>query len=184
MCNIEKNVVARFQSKIAMPTLIRNVAGHNWGWFSQEDQRMHLQTVEAEARSGPNKAKIWLESKGKRIFELATGDISGPDLKRLKAKVDSERSILEAKWISLMIHHEWIKAELEGHIVVVTAYPNTHNKFSRKLDLKKFYPGCYPNWNKYPPIVDFDDNGMLRIGNDKNPDYRDSIALEDYLFVG
>ena len=87
MDEITKNVAARFQDKEAMATLIHNVAGHDWGWFSREDQRMHLQTVESGARVGPNKARVWLENKGQRIFELATGDISGPDLKRLKAKV-------------------------------------------------------------------------------------------------
>ena len=180
MGDIEKNVVARFQDRIAMPTLIRNVAGHDWGWFSREDQRMHLQTVEEEARSGPGKTKVWLENKGKRTFELATGKISGPDLKRLKAKVDSERSVLEAKWISLMVLQGWIKAELKAPIIVITAYPNTHNKFTRELDLRKLQPGA-SNWDSY--IVDFDDHGMLRFGDEPNPDYRDNVPLEDYLFV-
>jgi hypothetical protein len=142
---------------------------------------MHLQAVEEEARSGPNKAKVWLETKGKRIFELATGTLSGPDLKRLKAKVDSERPVLEARWISLMVLQGWIKAELKTPIIVITAYPNTHNKFTRELDLRKLQPGL-SNWDDY--IVDFDDHGMLRFGTEPNPDYRDNVPLEHYLFVG
>jgi hypothetical protein len=35
------------------------------GWFSREDQRMHLQTVESAARSAPNTAKAWLENRGR-----------------------------------------------------------------------------------------------------------------------
>jgi hypothetical protein len=145
-----------------------------------QDQRMHLQTVESGARFGPNKAKVWLENKGKRIFELATGGISGPDLKRLKAKVDSERSILEARWVNFMVLQGWIIAEVRTPIIVVTAYPNNHNKFTRELDLRKLQPHA-SNWNNY--VVDFDDHGMLRFGNELNPDYRDNVPLEDFLFI-
>lgn len=181
MDEITKNVAARFQDKEAMATLIHNVAGHDWGWFSREDQRMHLQTVESGARVGPNKARVWLENKGQRIFELATGDISGPDLKRLKAKVDSERKDLESRWVTFMVLQGWITAELRAPIIVVTAYPNTHNKFTRELDLRKLQAHA-PNWDDY--IVDFDDHGMLRFGNESNPDHRDNVPLEDFLFVG
>jgi hypothetical protein len=180
MDEVTKNVVARFQDKEAMATLIHNVAGHDWGWFSREDQRMHLQTVESGARIGPKKAKVWLENKGKRIFELAMGTLSGPDLKRLKAKIDSERKVLESRWVAFMVLQGWIKAELRTPIIVVTAYPNTHNKFTRELDLRKLQPGV-SNWDTY--IVDFDDHGMLRFGNEPNPDHRDNIPLEDFLFV-
>lgn len=177
---LSKKLARVFQDREAMATLIYNVAGHDWGWFSREDQRIHLQTVESGARSGPNKAKVWLENKGQRIFELATGNISGPDLKRLKAKVDSERKDLESRWVTFMVLQGWVTAELRAPIIVVTAYTNTHNKFSRELDLRKLQSGI-SNWNNY--IVDFDGHGMLRFGNESNPDHRDNVPLEDFLFV-
>jgi hypothetical protein len=56
-----------------------------------------------------------------------------------------------------------------------------HNKFTRELDLRKLQPGV-SNWDPY--IVDFDNgNGMLRFGDEPNPDHRDSIPLVGYLFV-
>jgi hypothetical protein len=106
---LAKKLSRDFQDKTSMATLIHNVAGHDWGWFSREDQRLHLQTVEGGARVGPDKVRVWLENKGKRVFELATGSLSGPDLRRLKAKVDSERPILEAKRIG-----RCVAASLQG----------------------------------------------------------------------
>ena len=179
---LSKKLARDFQDREAMAKLLHNVAGHDWGWFSREDQRMHLQTVEDGALYGPNKVKVWLETKGKRVFELATGTISSPDLKRLRAKVEAEREDLESRWITFMVKHGWITVELKTPIIVVTAYPNTHNKFIRELDLRKLQPGL-ANWDNY--IVDFDkDNGMLRFGTESNPDHRDSIPLVGYLFVG
>ena len=143
---------------------------------------MHLQTVEDGALYGSKKVKVWLETKGKRVFELATGNLSSPDLKRLKAKVESERENLESRWITFMVKHDWITAELRTPIIVVTAYPNTHNKFTRELDLRNLQPGV-KSWDK-PMIIDFDDgNGMLRFGTEPNPDHRDSIPLVGYLFI-
>lgn len=178
---LSKKLARDFQDREAMATLIHNVAGHDWGWFSREDQRMHLQTVESGARSGPNKSKVWLENKGQRVFELVTGTLLGSDFKRLKAKVDSERKDLESRWVTFMVLQGWVTAELRTPIIVVTAYPNTHNKFTRELDLRNLQPQA-SNWDNY--IVDFDDHGMLRFGNEPNPDYRDNVPLEDFLFIG
>jgi len=32
-----------------MPAILRDVpSGHKWGWYSREDQRMHLQSVDGK----------------------------------------------------------------------------------------------------------------------------------------
>jgi hypothetical protein len=50
--------------------ILRNVpAGYHWGWYSREDQRMHLQTVDSKHS---NQYKVWLERDGKRAFEPET----------------------------------------------------------------------------------------------------------------
>ena len=65
----------------AMPVILRNVpAGYNWGWYSREDPRMHLQVVD-DAHKGLG-YRVWLEARGKRVFE-PEGDIPAKVLKKL-----------------------------------------------------------------------------------------------------
>ena len=35
--------------RLGMAKVLRNVANQDWGWFSREDERMHLQTIGAKA---------------------------------------------------------------------------------------------------------------------------------------
>jgi hypothetical protein len=171
--------------KKAMAVLIRNVAGHNWGWFSREDERMHVQTVDTASMVGPAKAKAWLETRGRRTFEpTVMGATSPKDWKKLEAQVRVERDVLERRWIHFMVENGWIKATLKGSIITVTAYPGTHNSFTRTIDLRPTFPGAYPHWDTNPPIVDFDrENGMLRVGRQANPDYRNHLDMGEFLFV-
>ena len=49
--------------------------GYSWGWYSREDPRMHLQTVDSKHM---NEYKVWLENKGKLRFEPHTiGRLAG-----------------------------------------------------------------------------------------------------------
>ena len=181
-----KRVLARF--KEAMAVVLRNVADHNWGWFSREDQRMHLQTVEDDAREGPKKVRVWLENKGKRTFEGVTGNISGAALKKLKTRVGEDRDQIEDKWIVFMIGNGWLTAKLKGRIVTLTAYPGTHNTFTREIDLSREFPGAYPDneqsWDRVPVYVDIDrEHCALAVGTAKKTDDRNHIHLVDVLFV-
>lgn len=165
-----------------MAVLLRNVAKHNWGWFSREDPRMHLQTVEDGSRNSPNKVKVWLESKGKRTFELAEGRISSQDMKRLKEKVDLEREALEDQWVLFMFQNGWLKFHLEGPTLTIIAYPGSHNSYTRKVDLGKEYPGV--SWDTSPMYVDLDPTscGLLAVGPQKDMDYRIHIPLSSVLW--
>ena len=116
----------------AMTVVLRNVPpGYNWGWYSREDQRMHLQTVDREHR---NQYKVWLEKKGSRVFEPA-GQIPARVLKSLKAEVASKRRHIEGRWGSFMIRNVWLQLHVALPLVSITAYPNTPNKFTRIIDL-------------------------------------------------
>ena len=181
-----RRVANRFQ-KTAMAVVLRDVAHHNWGWFSNEDQRMHIQTVDSDARNGPSRIKVWLETKGQRGFNLGEGTLPGADIRKLKSKVDAERGTIEAKWIHFMIQNDWISAVLKGSTITVTAYPKSHNKFHREIDLRLRYPGAYKgpgSWDDLPPQVTFDrENGLLVVGREKNVDDRSHIDLGEFLFV-
>jgi len=183
---ITPRVVAKFKERNAMAVVLRNVADHNWGWFSREDERMHLQTVDEGARTGPNKAKVWLEDRGKRVCVAAEGKLSGADLKKLQAKVNAERPNIESRWINFMIKNRWLKAELEGSKVKLTAYPASHNKYTREIDLREEFPGAYDgprSWDLDPPKIDLDEeHAALAVGREAALDDREHIDLTKWIF--
>lgn len=188
MPSIPERVATRHIEWTAMAVLLRNVADHDWGFFSREDQRMHLQTVEDGARTGSKNVKVWLENRGKRIFERATGKLAGKGLETLERKVNAERPVLESRWVTFMIRNDWLTAKLVGSILTLTAYPRSHNSFTRDIDLRRLYPGAYrgneASWNVHPPLIDFDDTtGLLAIGPEKTLDAREHIDPSEYLFV-
>src|SRR5437763_692714 len=65
---------------------------YDWGWFSREDQRMHLQVF--DRKHIDLHYKVWLENKGRRGFEPEPG-IPSKVLKRLEAKVHERRGYVE-----------------------------------------------------------------------------------------
>jgi hypothetical protein len=187
MEDITKKVAARFQEKTAMAVILRNVVNHNWGWFSREDQRMHLQTVDEGSLKGPSEVKVWLENKGKRIFELSTGKLSGSDLKKLKAKVEADRAQIEIQWTIFMISNQWLRAEISGSLVTLTAYHQSHNRFIRLLELRKEFPGAYydgaGSWDRNEVFVDLDpEHCALAVGTEKRMDDRNHFRLDKLLW--
>jgi hypothetical protein len=114
-----------------MAVVLRNIPkGHDWGWFSREDPRMHLQTVDEEHR---NLYKVWLEEKGARAFQPAAA-IPAKVLKALQAEFERRRASVEAKWVNLMIKQGWLTLAVQGGIIVLTAYPRT-SRFERTIEL-------------------------------------------------
>lgn len=185
---VTHRVVQKFKEKTAMAVVIRNIADHDWGWFSREDERMHLQTVEEGARSGPKRAKVWLEDRGKRICTLDDGKVSGSDLRKLWAKIKAERANIESRWIHFMIQNGWLKAELAGSVVTLTAYPKSHNKFTRTIDLREEFPGAYSDrvvepWDEHPPKIALDGkHAALAVGREVALDDRSHIDLTKWIF--
>jgi len=171
-----------------MAVVLPNVAQHDWGWFSREDERLHIQTVDSGARSGPGKVKFWLEDRGVRTFVGAVGKIPSKDRKRLAAKVQANRARIEDRWVVFMLSNGWLAVSISGSTLTLTAYPKSHNRYSRTLNLVDTYPGAYQglnNWHQTPPSVDFDmARGLLAIGPSDNPDDRNHIEIAEVLFKG
>jgi hypothetical protein len=118
--------------RLVMPVILRDIPpGYHWGWYSREDQRMHLQTVD---RKHQNEYKVWLEEHGKRVIQ-PVADIPAKVLKRLQAEIAKRRVAIEAEWVHLMIELGWLKLHVDGTQVTLTVYPNSPNQFERTLDL-------------------------------------------------
>src|SRR5208337_3051637 len=76
------------RSLAEMAVILRDVPpGYNWGWFSREDPRMHLQTLD---RKNFGLHKVWLEQKGKRVV-LPEGTVPARVLKVLTAEIRRKR---------------------------------------------------------------------------------------------
>lgn len=184
---LSDRVAARHLEKTGMAVLVRTVASHNWGWFSTEDGRMHIQTVDRGFLHKPTRIKFWLEQQGKRIFAWAEGKISAPETKALKAAVRANRANLEVEWVAFMLQNRWLEARLRGSIVTLVAYPG-HNTFTRDIDLRQICPGCYEpdnedGWDARPPELRWDhEHGMLQVGRKSNRDHWRHIDVSRYLF--
>jgi len=156
-----KKIVGRHLSRVAMPTLFMAL-GFNWGWFSREDERMHIQVVgrQPEADLG-----FWLETRGTKVFEPrneVTRKLTSKDKGEILAKLRQERVHVEEEWASLMIQKDWISARLDGTDLKVVAYPGTPGSFKRIVDLRKEFPGIYVKGNG-PPV----DSEGIRFDSDK-----------------
>src|SRR5207248_1477031 len=105
--------------------------GYDWGCYSREDPRMHLQTVDRQHR---NLYKIWLEVRGRRTIELAT-KIKSDVLKEIRSAIRQQRQTVEDHWVEFMIHQRWLQAHLAVPRVTLVGYPDTPNRFTRTVDL-------------------------------------------------
>ncbi len=171
-----------------MSVILRNVPkGYSWGWFSREDSRMHLQTVD---RKYFNLYKVWLEKKGKRVFEPA-GPIPSVILKKLEAEVKSKRLHLEGRWTNLMIEKSWLVMRMRGTLVTLIAYPDVAgSRFTRTVDLAEYLPGIYhPDsqmWPKTPvkpeEVVLSRELPAIEIWPEKDESLRHHILLPPILW--
>jgi hypothetical protein len=113
-----------------MPVVIRGVPpGHNWGWYSREDPRLHLQTLDET-----HHYKIWLEDRGRRTFE-PVHKIPAKVLKSLRKEVGDKRQWIEDRWVRLMLAQGWLDLHVALPQVTLIAYPKTPNRFARSIDL-------------------------------------------------
>jgi hypothetical protein len=130
-------VAHRYREKVGMAVVLQGVPGKlDWGWFSRDDPRMALQTVNDENLKGDSAYKVWLEKDGARIFE-PVGVVPAKVLKVLRTTVHARRGSIEAQWASYMISKRWLKVDLDasGKSATLTAYPNYPNRFQRTVDL-------------------------------------------------
>lgn len=129
-----KAVALARKPRSATPIVVRNVPkGHNWGWYSREDPRVHLQIVDE-----PPHHKVWLEARGKRVFE-PVGNIPSKLLKPLHAYVQEHRQAIEGMWVRFMLDKRWLTLHVDRPKVTLVAYPNTPNTFRRVIDLTSWF---------------------------------------------
>lgn len=163
-----------------MAVILRDVpTGFNWGWFSREDQRMHLQTLDSK---NFGRYKVWLERKGKRVIE-PDGPLPAKVLKKLEIEIQRLRRHIEGRWTNFMIRHDWIRLHVALPEVVLTAYPDTPNKITRKVDLSQWFsPETY---RKIRPDDVFLNQELpaLSVFKDQPEDLRDDFYLPEILWV-
>lgn len=133
-----------------MVVILRRVPkGYDWGWFSREDPRMHLQTVDEQHRKRP--FKVWLEEKGRRICEPA-GEIPGKVLGKLREEVARDRYAIEDSWTVFMLKNNWLDLSLRGSLITLTAYPQfPGSRFTRSVDLADYLRGIYDPHSQLSP---------------------------------
>lgn|SRR5262249_8762447 len=119
-----------------MSVILRDIPpGYNWGWFSREDPRMHLQTVDRVHR---NEHKVWLERKGARVIE-PIGPIPAKVLKRLGSEIRKRRRHIDGRWAGFMIENNWLQIHAALPEVTLIAYPGLPGKFTRKVNLEDWF---------------------------------------------
>src|SRR5438105_15855178 len=88
------------QARTRMPIIVADPPpGYDWGWYSREDPRMHLQTVDRQHR---NLYKVWLETRGRRAIEPSTR-IKADVLRGIRAAIRRDRQTIEDHWVEFMI---------------------------------------------------------------------------------
>ncbi len=172
-----------------MTVILRNVPKrYNWGWYSREDPRMHLQVVDRE--HAPLGYKVWLEEKGTRICQ-PTVPIPASIFKTLEAQIQSKRELIEDRWTRFMIEKNWLSHTLSGSVITLTAYPAAPgSRFQRTVDLADILPGLYdPDsqvWPKKPvkadEVVLSAEMNALEIWPQKHESYRHHIYLPPSLW--
>jgi hypothetical protein len=147
-----------------MTVILRGVPkGFDWGWYSREDPRMHLQIVDSK---NLDRYKVWLEKSGKRVFE-SVGKIPSKTLKGLEAEVKALRRHIEGRWTNLMIENGWLRFSMRGRNVTLTAYPAFPGaRFTRTFDIADYFPARY------------DPTSQIK---DKTPIKPDDLVLNDQM---
>lgn len=70
---------------------LAGVGGFDWGFYSNEDPRMHVQVLNADAHVD---YKVWLERDGARVFEPVgkiPARVSGYSDRRLRRVLDASK---------------------------------------------------------------------------------------------
>jgi hypothetical protein len=113
-----------------MPAILKDIPpGHPWGWYSREEPRMHLQSVDET-----HDYKVWLEEKGNRVLK-PVGKIPAKVLKALATEVTEHRLFVEDNWARFMLARNWLALHIALPKLTLVAYPNMPTKFTRVIDL-------------------------------------------------
>jgi hypothetical protein len=162
-----------------MPKILENTPpGYHWGWYSREEPRMHLQTVDDKHEG---LYKVWLEERGRRIFEPATR-IDKRVLTILRRAVNERRQNIEGRWVRFMIKKGWLQVFLSAPKATLVAYPNTPNSFARVIDLSEDILPEEAQALKPEDIALSPDMGSLQIWPNLAEDLRQDVRLSSILW--
>jgi hypothetical protein len=168
-------------SRKDMSIILRSVPpGYHWGWFSREDQRMHLQTVDAKHF---NQYKVWLEHKGKRVIE-PVGDMPAKVQKAIEAETFRMRAHIDGRWVMFMMRNNWIELHVALPEVAITAYPHSPNKFTRKVNLQEWFSDTEYARIKPGDVFLNDEMASLAVFKDRPEDLRHDFNLARILWGG
>lgn len=144
---------------------------------------MHLQTVD-EQHQGKYALKVWLEKKGRRVFE-PVGKIPVKVLKALEADLTPDRRHVEVRWVNFMIKKNWLRLDV-SHLpkVTLSAYPGTPNKFTRTIDLTQEMAEFYALQVQPEDVTLNSDLAALEIWPQKEEGNRFHITLPEILWEG
>lgn len=164
----------------AMAVVLRGVPGSvDWGFYTREDPRMHLQTVDPEHR---NKYKVWLEKGGRRVFE-PEGHIPKKILTALYKKVRDNRGVVEGRWVGLMISKGWLTLDYDGKTgtATLTVYPS-HRPTKKVVDVAKELPA---DWPRDPSEVGLNpEQATLAIWTSRHESQQPEFDLVEILWTG
>jgi hypothetical protein len=126
-------VAERFlRASIARTAVLAHVDrdGVEWGWFSNDVQRLHLVPSALEHQGT---ARVWLEDgRGNRSFQVdQEPSDSGLDLRALRAWVQVSRDGLEAAWLRSCSLRGWL--EYKPSPATIVLYPETPQEIRRCL---------------------------------------------------
>lgn len=131
------NPISRLLRRFAMPTILRNVGRANWGFYSNEEDRMHLQTV-ADRRED---YKAWLEDGGRRVVEDAYGNMPAAVLRALREDLarEPERRHVERAWLQRLITMGKVTTTIDSTngIALVDTYAGTRSAIRRRINLRR-----------------------------------------------
>lgn len=141
---------------------------------------MHLQSTD-----GKHDYKIWLEERGRRVFQ-PEGKIPARVLKSLQKEVVDHRQLIEGRWARFMIKQGWLDLHFAAPHVTLVVYPNTPNRFTRTLDLTAEFPGAVEEMSQLKPsdVTLSVEKGSVEIyPHLPDPDRMD-VRLSDIIWEG
>lgn len=172
---------ARRDEEEPMAVILRGCpAPLDWGFFTNEDARMHLQTVSKGHRVGREKYKIWLERGGRWEFEWDSRPPRTADQRLVEHEISERRQEIEDAWISLMLSKNWLKFELQGSVLVLTVYPG-RDSFQRRIDLSQEFPGAHQTITSDDLSLDSEHSAII-LWRKRRPEKQQHLSLVGRLW--
>lgn len=154
----------------------------DWGWYSNEDPRMHLQTVNKDNRFGNACFKVWLEARGQRTIEWANAPTGHGQQNRIEQAIRDYRERIEDAWISTMIDKRWLIFGLSDLVVTLTAYPRTSGEFQRQISLAQLFPGIRASFTEEDLALDAEHSALV-VWAKREPARQQHISLVNRIFL-